>query len=164
MAPSAADNCVKLGNPWVTDKDYKVWVSNFKRTWLREEHPELIPAAVALAAKGKTLEWEAGIRKIYTEFPTQWALANFVNPVDRRKCPRQFLIVQGKKVRIDLSDEAKATAAQAVPRRAKRRAAPTATPRPPASPASPATLRTDTAPRLPETPGPLETLWLPGAP
>jgi len=143
MAPSAADICAKLGYPRVTDKGYKVWVSNFKWTWLRRQHPDLIPGPGALAAEEKTLEWEAGMRKMYTDFPTQWALANFANQADRRECARQFLIVQAKKVQSDLSDEAKATTAQAVAKRAKRRAAPTATP---ASPASPATLRTASAP------------------
>ena len=71
MAPSAADICMKLGYPRVTDKDYKVWVSNFKRTWLRQQHPDLIPGPVALTAEEKTLKWEAGIRKMYTDFPTQ---------------------------------------------------------------------------------------------
>jgi len=61
MAPSAADTCVKLGYPRVTDKEYKVRVSNFKRAWLRLQHPDLIPGPVALAAQEKTLEWEAGI-------------------------------------------------------------------------------------------------------
>jgi len=101
MAPSAADIPVKLGYPRVTDQDYKVWVSNFKRTWLRQQHPDLIPGPVALAAQEKTIEGEAGIRKRYTDFPTQWALANFANPADCRECARQFLILQAKKVRSD---------------------------------------------------------------
>ena len=88
MAPSAADICVKLGYPRVTDKDYKVWVSNFKRTWLHQQDPDLIPGPVALAAEEKDLESEVGIRKMYIDFPTQWALENFANVSDRRECTR----------------------------------------------------------------------------
>ena len=130
-------------------------------TWLRQQYPDLIPGPVALAAEEKTLEWEAGIRKMYTDFPTQWALANFAYPADCRECARQFLILQAKKVRSDLSDEAKAAAAQAVAKRAKRGAAPTATP---ASPASPATPRTGTAPATTANPRTSRDPWLPRAP
>jgi len=84
MASSGGDICVKLGYHRDTDKEYKVWVSNFKITWLRQQHADLIPGPAALAAEEKTLEWEAGIPTMYTNFPTKWTLANFANPADRQ--------------------------------------------------------------------------------
>jgi len=102
MAPSGADICIKLGYPRATDKGYKVWVSNFKRTWLRQQQLDLIPGPVAVAAQEKTLEWEAGIRKMYTDFPTRWGLAKFANPGDRQERARQILILQAKKVHSDI--------------------------------------------------------------
>jgi len=143
MAPSVADICVKLGYPRFTDKDYEVWVSNFKRARLRKQHMGLIGGPVALEAEEKILKWEAGIRKMYTDFPTHRALANLANQADLWKCARQLQILQGKKVRSDISEEVKPAAAQAVAKRDKRRTGPTATRASPASPASP---RTATAP------------------
>ena len=91
---------------------------------------------------------------MYTDFPVQWALANFENSAERRECATQFLIAQAKKVRQDMKSKAKkaaetarAAAATAVAKRAKRRTVAAA----PASP-TPATPRTRRAPRNPVAP------------
>jgi len=89
---------------------------------------------------------------MYTDSPTEWALANLPNPADRPECPRQFLILQAKKVRSDLSDKAKADATQAVATRVKRGAAPTATPTSPASPRTATASTTTGTPRTPRNP------------
>ena len=151
---SAADVCVKLGYTTLTSEKYKRFVSNFKETWLRQQHPELIIGPVAPREAHKSVEWETGIRTMYTDFPVQWALANFENQAEHRECATQFLIAQAKKVRQDMKSEAK-TAAEAaraattaaIAKRAKRGTVAAA----PATPA-PATPRTCRAPRNPVAP------------
>src|SRR5205807_4038087 len=110
------------------------WVSEFKRVWLGQKHPDLIPGPKALADEDKTVEWESGLRAMYVDYPTEWALANFTSPADRRDCTVQFLILQTKKVR---QDEAEATKKAA-------EAARTLTKRPPAPLHRPAPLTSST--------------------
>ncbi|KAG0125069.1 hypothetical protein HOY82DRAFT_617162 [Tuber indicum] len=103
-------------------------ISNFKRTGLRQQHQDLTPGPVALAADDKNVEFESGIRRIDTDFPIPWTLGNFASPVDRRECAPQFLIQQMKKVRSDIAVETKraAKATPAATARAKRRTMPAA--------------------------------------
>ena len=90
---SAADVCVKLDSTTLTSENYKRVVSNFKGTWLRLQYPDLIIGPVAPREADKSVEWETGIQTMYTDFPVQWALANFENPAECRECATQFLIV-----------------------------------------------------------------------
>jgi len=61
MAPSAADICVKPGYPNVTNREYKLCVSKFKKTGLRQQHPDHFPGPVALEVEEKTLGFEVWI-------------------------------------------------------------------------------------------------------
>ena len=154
MGKSAADICVKLGFAAITSEDYKTFVSNFKRTWLRQQHADLIAGPLALKAADKSVEWETGIRTMYTDFPAQWDLANFESPAERRDCATHFLIAQTKKVRQDMKEEEKKAAdaaraaAAAVAKRAKRATVPAA----PATPRTRGTPRNTVAPTAPGTP------------
>ncbi|KAG0133819.1 hypothetical protein HOY82DRAFT_603468 [Tuber indicum] len=98
------------------------------RTWLRQQHQDLIPGPVALTADDKNVEWESGIQRMYTDFPIPWALGNFASPADRCKRATQFLIHQTRKVHSDIAVETKraAKATQAAAARAKRRGVPAA--------------------------------------
>ena len=107
---SAADVCVKLGYTTLTSENYERFIANFKRTWLCQQHPDLIFGPVALREADTSVEWETGIRTMYSDFPVQWALANFENPAERRECATQFVIAQAKKVRQDMKSEAKKAA------------------------------------------------------
>ena len=71
MGKSAADICLKLGLAAITSDNYKTFASNFKRTWLRQQHADLIAGPSALKAADKSVEWETGIRFMYTDFPAQ---------------------------------------------------------------------------------------------
>ena len=53
---SAADVCVKLGYTTLTSENYKRFVSNFKRTWLRQQHLDHIIGPVALREADKSVE------------------------------------------------------------------------------------------------------------
>ena len=105
MGKSAADICMKLGFAAITSEDYKRFVSNFKRIWFRQQHADLIARPSALKAADKSAEWKTGIRTMYTDFPAQWDLANFVSPAERRDCATHFLMAQTKKVRQDMKEE-----------------------------------------------------------
>ena len=164
MVKSAADVCMKLGYTTLTSDNYKRFISNFKLTWLRQQHPDLIVGPVALREATKSVEWETGIRTMYPDFPVQWAQANFENAAERRDCATQFLIAQTKKVCQDLKEEAKkaadaqagttAATAATVAKRAKRRtvAATSATPTTPTTPRSRRSPRNPVAPPAPATP------------
>ena len=83
---------MKLGFEAITSEDYETFVSNFKRTWLRQQHADLFAGPSALKAADTSVEWEPGMRTMYTDFPAQWDLANFESPVERRDCATHFLI------------------------------------------------------------------------
>ena len=182
---SAADVCVKLDSTTLTSENYKRFFSNFKQTWLRQQHLDLIIGPMALREADKSVEWETGIQTMYTDYPVQWALRNFENLAERRECAMQFLIAQAKKLRQDMKSEtkktaeaARAAAATAIAKRAKRRtvAAAPATPIPatprtgrapriPVAPPAPATPRTSRTPRSPlaNRPAPVSSSTLPSS-
>ncbi|KAG0643368.1 hypothetical protein HOY80DRAFT_1033409 [Tuber brumale] len=53
------------------------------------------------------MEWESGRRQMYSDVPSHWGEANFVNRADRPECAVQFMIQQVKKVHYDMVLEAK---------------------------------------------------------
>jgi len=158
IVKSAADICVKLGFATTSSDNYKTFVSKVKRTWLRQRHADLIVRPVALSGAQKIVEWETRLRTMYADLPAQWALEMFENPAERRECATQFLILQTKKVRQDMKEEAKkaSKAAQATTPAAFAKCTKCTTvaviPTASTSPLTPETCRTCVNPRNPVAP------------
>lgn len=106
MAISSERIVEKLGFDGHTSSEYTAYVQSVKRQFLRRDHPKLLQGPQNLEAEtGSLLLWEQGLDDLYAKYPTNWDLARFAGPGERRKYAHTFLVGQAKKARAEQAAE-----------------------------------------------------------